>query len=371
MTDRYQRHSLIDWFDQSKVRESRFVVVGAGAVGNEVLKNLALLGVGRILVCDLDRIEEHNLTRSALFRDTDVGDFKANVAARRCMEIDRSVQCTPLVGDFWDALRLKDIDRADAVICCVDNFEARIRLNQLCLMLGTDFYNTGIDSRNATVEAYQFRSSPDCACFECSLPTSVYSTLQKRYSCGWLKKVAYEEKKVPTTAVTSSVAGSMIVAMAMNRLHSHPDAPTGAVRLFQDTVSLHTTMSAVSRSDGCPACSRSALRVVRIAARRECALGSLPVFPKASEVEVSLSEPVLVDGHCNRCHRHLEWYESTRRVDDSATVCPGCGDTSVTLRLVESLSLEELESVFAGRRIPCKYLTFRAEGMNVLVELED
>ena len=66
--DRYSRFRLIAWWDQEKLARSRFLVVGAGALGNEVLKNLALLGVGYIHVVDFDRIEESNLTRSVLFR---------------------------------------------------------------------------------------------------------------------------------------------------------------------------------------------------------------------------------------------------------------------------------------------------------------
>ncbi|HSE42596.1 MAG TPA: ThiF family adenylyltransferase, partial [Acidobacteriota bacterium] len=44
--DRYQRLKLIRWWDQDKLKNARILVVGAGALGNEVVKNLALLGIG-------------------------------------------------------------------------------------------------------------------------------------------------------------------------------------------------------------------------------------------------------------------------------------------------------------------------------------
>jgi len=69
LDDRYHRQSLIDWWDQKKVAEARVLVVGAGALGNEILKNLALTGIGRVLVYDMDTIERSNLSRTALFRD--------------------------------------------------------------------------------------------------------------------------------------------------------------------------------------------------------------------------------------------------------------------------------------------------------------
>jgi molybdopterin/thiamine biosynthesis adenylyltransferase len=71
--DRYHRQSLIAWWDQDRLREARVVVVGAGALGNELVKNLALLGVGTILVVDLDRVENSNLSRCVFFRSEDEG----------------------------------------------------------------------------------------------------------------------------------------------------------------------------------------------------------------------------------------------------------------------------------------------------------
>ena len=53
--DRFHRFRLITWWDQEKLRDAKVLVVGAGALGNEIVKNLALLGIGNILIADLDR----------------------------------------------------------------------------------------------------------------------------------------------------------------------------------------------------------------------------------------------------------------------------------------------------------------------------
>ena len=78
-TDRYARHHLIDWWDQERLASARVMVVGAGAIGNEVIKNLALLGVGNLWIVDFDTVDVTNLTRSVLFREADIEIGRAHV----------------------------------------------------------------------------------------------------------------------------------------------------------------------------------------------------------------------------------------------------------------------------------------------------
>ena len=66
-----QTFQSLSWWKKDRVQEAKVMVVGAGALGNEVLKNLALLNVGHILIVDFDRIEYSNLSRSILYREAD------------------------------------------------------------------------------------------------------------------------------------------------------------------------------------------------------------------------------------------------------------------------------------------------------------
>ena len=95
--------TLLSWFKKEKVKNARVLVIGAGALGNEVVKDLALFGVGHIYVVDFDRIEITNLTRSILFREEDAFNhlYKAEVVARRAMEINPQIQVVPIVGNLF------------------------------------------------------------------------------------------------------------------------------------------------------------------------------------------------------------------------------------------------------------------------------
>src|ERR1700730_1205621 len=98
--DRYSRLKQIEWWNQDTLVQAKILVLGCGALGNEVLKNLALLGVGHIILVDFDVIEISNLSRSVLFRSSDCGLPKVEVAAARIKEINPDVKVQVLHKDI-------------------------------------------------------------------------------------------------------------------------------------------------------------------------------------------------------------------------------------------------------------------------------
>ena len=83
----FDRQERIRGWDQQRLRDSKVLVFGAGAIGNETLKNLALLGIGHIYIVDFDTISTSNLSRTILFRRCDKGKYKAKVAAQRTKDL--------------------------------------------------------------------------------------------------------------------------------------------------------------------------------------------------------------------------------------------------------------------------------------------
>jgi len=186
--------------------------------------------------------------------------------------------------------------------------------------------------------------------------------------------VAYEERKIPTTVVTSTMAGSLAVGTILNRLNHHPDAPGEATRWFADTVTLRSTVSTIQRNTGCAACGSIDPSAPHVSARRRGC--SEDIWPLADCVDaggkkVRLSEPVLVETRCRLCGRVQRYYESARRLTEALTFCSLCGTQSNETHFAEYLSPAEFLALFRGDLIPCKFLVIEDGLKQTIVEMED
>lgn len=369
MLERYGRHALIDWFSQERLKTSKFAVIGVGAVGNEVAKNLALLGVGSIHLFDLDKVEVHNLTRSVLFRESDVGQSKVSSAASRLKDLDPSVEVVGFEGDFWTNLRMSELRTYTTIFCCVDNFEARIRLNQLAALCSVNLVNTAIDSRYVCVELYPFSVSGVCACYECNLPPSAYQRISQRYSCGWLRRVAQVERKVPTTVVTSAVAGAIAVSYA---LHVPDTGELNAVRTLIDTKTGSSTLADLESAAECPCCSSFSgpVTLLRTGAVMKCSLLNETVNEGFGQLTVRTSDQILAAFRCTSCDDSPKIvFGRASDYDDRLTTCDRCGQQSVEVEIRDQFTVEELRKRFDGRQIPAKFLMLDLPSGTTVIEL--
>lgn len=179
------------------IHSARCLVVGAGALGNEVTKNLILSGFRDITIVDMDSVTGSNLNRCLFFRDSDVGSAKSDVIAERASDIDPSVSIRPLRMSIQD---LQEWDH-DIVLGCVDNISARLHVNAHCRFHSIPYVDGATDGFRGKVQVVL-----DGTCLQCTMNRSHMRIIDKRFSCTgdstFTPKMAAE---ITTTSVISAM----------------------------------------------------------------------------------------------------------------------------------------------------------------------
>jgi adenylyltransferase/sulfurtransferase len=212
---------LLSWFDAEKVKNAKVMVVGAGALGNEVLKNLALFGIGTIVIIDFDHIEKSNLCRSVLFRmeDAENSRSKAETAARRIKEINSTINVKYINGDIGSEVGLGLIREMDVVIGCLDNRLARYLINRQCFRVDRPWIDGGIENLEGNVRIFK----QGVNCYECSLSDTEIEQLQFRTGCPDIAKFNVVQGRVATTPISASIVGAIQTQEALKIIHDYTD----------------------------------------------------------------------------------------------------------------------------------------------------
>ncbi len=130
----FARQQILEGWDQKVLDQGCVMICGVGALGCEIGKNLALIGVGKLILVDLDTIETSNLSRQMLFRAGDEGKPKAQVAAERLKQMNPFLK----VDYYFEKLQklpMAVYEEADVIVMALDNFRARMDLNKIALRI--------------------------------------------------------------------------------------------------------------------------------------------------------------------------------------------------------------------------------------------
>lgn len=223
MSERYKRLEQIGWIPEL-LGSSTALVIGAGALGNEVLKNLALIGFGKVLVIDMDTIEEHNLTRSVLFRyeDAELNHKKSEMAAKRAMEIDQNCEVRWFHGEVQSTLGLGVFRRVDLVFGCLDNIKTRIDVCNSCMIAGVPYIDGGLRGIDGRIKVF---APPFDVCFDCTLTEEARMEEEKRWSCLGVRDRAEDVRRPsgPTAPTSSSLTAAIQVQIGLKILHHNYD----------------------------------------------------------------------------------------------------------------------------------------------------
>jgi ubiquitin-like modifier-activating enzyme 5 len=220
-----KRMGIVNNYEQ--IREFSVAIVGIGGVGSVAAEMLTRCGIGHLLLYDYDTVELANMNR-LFFRPEQVGMTKTDAAVQTLAEINPDVllesytlNITTVKGfeKFMETLTNQVIESTrgqrsgvDLVLSCVDNYEARMVVNQACNELNQVWMESGV-SEDAVSGHIQLLIPGETACFACAPPLVVASGVDERT----LKRDGVCAASLPTTM--GVVAGLLVQSTLKYLLH--------------------------------------------------------------------------------------------------------------------------------------------------------
>ena len=254
--------------------------------------------------------------------------------------------------DFWQTLRLADLQDCYCAVAAGIPLGARQAINALCQVATVDLVCVATGAHGITVETFPFGSDPGCACMDCEAPVDDGDVASQ----------------VPDP-IASSVAGALAAAAA---LHC---ASAGARRLHAPEVNESSTLVPLARRDGCRACAAPwrAPRVIRTRNRWTARDFLRAETPALADQRMQLSEAVVTACDCAGCGPVAALTALVNRpVAEAAAIpaCPSCGAESVRIESRDTFSLGELTERFGHGPVPAKFALAEIGGMAVCFDLE-
>ncbi|KJE98180.1 ubiquitin-activating enzyme 5 [Capsaspora owczarzaki ATCC 30864] len=206
-----KRMGIVDNYE--RIRDFTVAIVGVGGVGSVAAEMLTRCGIGKLLLFDYDKVELANMNR-LFFRPDQSGFSKVQAAQETLQGINPDVTIethnynVTTVANFAHFVgRIKEGSLTggpvDLVLSCVDNFEARMAINQACNEIGQTWFESGV-SENAVSGHIQLLIPGETACFACAPPLVVASGIDEKT----LKRDGVCAASLPTTM--GIVAGFLI-----------------------------------------------------------------------------------------------------------------------------------------------------------------
>lgn len=322
-SDRYHTFGYISWWKQDVVRQATVLVIGAGALGNEVLKNLALMGIGGVIICDFDTIEDSNLSRSVLFRASDNGRRKVEAAAAGVKELNPDVKVKTWHGDINFEMGLGVFRHVDAIVGCLDNREARLSINRFSWAIQKPWIDGAIQELMGIVRVFWPGQG---ACYECTLTDQDYQIISLRYSCPLLARENLLQGKVPTTPTSASIVAAFQTQEALKIIHGLEVQPGKAIMINGLTNDIYTTEypekkgclshSALDPIIELPDVSSAKTTLQEMLAIARSQLGDEAVLEFDGEIVTAMACPV--------CGTEEPVFKKMARLYENEAICPSC-----------------------------------------------
>ncbi len=218
--DRFDRSKRIPWFDLNMTREARVLVVGAGALGNEVVKDLVLSGVRHITLVDMDRVVRSNLNRCVFFtpEDAQASRLKVEAVSNGAKALSEDVEietASERIEDLGEGI----FEGHDVVMGCLDNLATRVHVNANTYWMRIPYVDGGTIGLMGKVHVVV---PPETSCVECTLNASHYKIIEQRYSCTG-EDMTYVEPKLAAEVTTTAVVAAVQTREAMKIINGRRD----------------------------------------------------------------------------------------------------------------------------------------------------
>ena len=246
--DKHDRQKRITGWKQDKITGANVAIIGAGALGNEVVKNLLQLGAQRLSIIDYDVIVKANLNRCVFFTEQDAENkvLKAEAIAANAKRFNKDAQVTPVIKNV-EELNNKFFSTFDVVFGCLDNLGARLHVNANCYG-STPFIDGGTTGFLGKVQTV-VSPSP---CIECPLKKQDYALMWRKYSCTG-DNLDILDPKMPALPTTTSIISSIQVNEFLKILHGKEFGDTLVGKyLFYNGLTGQSRTYSLEKRKSCP-----------------------------------------------------------------------------------------------------------------------
>ncbi|NDB63504.1 MAG: HesA/MoeB/ThiF family protein [Nitrosopumilaceae archaeon] len=235
----------IGYQGQLKLRSAKICVVGVGGLGNPITTRLVAMGVGKLRIIDRDVIELSNLHRQTMFDESDVGQVKVEVAAKKLKKLNPDVEIESLPISINDYTALDAVEGCDVVIDALDSVNARYALNKACVEKNIPF----VTGAAVGVSGQAFTILPGkSACYFCMFP-------------------ALDEDSMPTCSIEGvhpsilSIVGGIEVAEAVKIILGKSPSLSDKI-LHIDLENLDFVTTRTFRAEECSICGTGKVEIV-------------------------------------------------------------------------------------------------------------
>ncbi len=231
---RYKRQMMLFGEDgQERLKKAHIFIAGAGGLGSPVSIYLAVAGVGKITIVDMDVVDQTNLNRQILHLDRDVGKKKTASAEEKLQALNPDIIVNAIDVKIEATNSIKLVGKADGIVDAMDNFPTRYLLNDVAIAKKIPLFHGGIRGFYGQATTIIPGTTP---CLKCIFPK------------------APPKEVFPVVGVTPGIIGTIQANEVIKYLIGKGELLTNRLFIW-DGIQAHAEELCVERNSACEACS--------------------------------------------------------------------------------------------------------------------